>query len=111
MFVQYPPTLLGTPVRVIEGVTPLYIAFGNKGELFVTECWDHQYTVFYSQGQRILNVGSNGKPPFEDDGPTGIASDDEGNVYVASDHKVQKFNRCGEVVKSVGRKGGKGWRI
>ena len=78
-------------MRVIEGVTPLYITFGNKGELFVTECWDHRYTVFDSQGQRILNVGSNGKPPFEDEGPTGIATDDEGNVYVASDHKVQKY--------------------
>ena len=105
VFVQYPPTLLSTPVRVIEGVTPLYIAFGNKGELFVTECWNHRYTVFDCQGQRVLNVGSNGKPPFDDEGPTGIATDSEGNVYVASDHKVQKFNRCGEVVKSIGKKG------
>ena len=37
MFVQHPPTQLGTPVMVIEGVQPTYIAVGDKGQLFVTE--------------------------------------------------------------------------
>ena len=44
--------------------------------------------------------------------PTGIATDGEGNVYVASSHqtmtnahKMQKFNRRGDVVKSVGKWG------
>ena len=43
VFVQHPPTQLGTPVRVIEGVKPWYMAVGDKGELFVTE--NCQYTV------------------------------------------------------------------
>ena len=107
VFVQHPPTQLGTPVRVIEGVKPMYVSVGDKGKLFVTERWDHRYTVFDAQGQRVLTIGSKGKPPFGDGHPTGIATDGEGNVYAASiDHKVQKFNRNGEVVKSVG-KGGK----
>ena len=94
VFVQHPPTQLGTPVRVIEGVKPYYIAVGGKGELFVTE---HQkYIVLDAQGQRVLTVGSEEGPSFT---LTGIATDGEGNVYVAStDHKVQKFNRCGELV-------------
>ena len=106
MFVQHPPTQLGTPVRVIEGVKPTYIAIGDKGELFVTEFWDGQYTVLDAQGQRVLSVGSKGKPPFEDRGPTGIATDGEGNVYIASStgHQVRKFNMRGEVVKSVEKK-------
>ena len=107
VFVQHPPTLLGTPVRVIEGVKPYYISVGDKGELFVTE--SYQYAVLDSQGQRVLTIGSKGKPPFGDGVPTGIATDGEGNVYVAnhrgcvaSADKVQKFNRRGEVVKSAG---------
>ena len=55
----------------------------------------------------MLTIGWKRKPPFGDGLPTGITTDGEGNVYVAStDHKVQKFNRRGEVVKSVGENGG-----
>ena len=104
VFVQHPPTQLATPVMVIEDVEPYYIAFGDKGELFVTE--EYQYTVLDAQGQRVLTVGSEREPPIRDDDPTGITTDGEGNVYVTSeDHKLWKFNRRGEVVKSVGKKG------
>ena len=107
VFVQHPPTQLGTPVRVIDlGVRPLFTAVGDKGELFVTEHWDYRYAVLDAQGQRVLNIGSKGKPPFGDRCPTGIATDGEGNVYVANSHKVRKFNKHGEVVKSVGENGG-----
>ena len=103
VFVQHPPTQLGTPLRVIEGVKPYYIAFGGKGELFVTEHSDRQYTELDAQGQK---VPLEGKPPFCYGCPTGIATDGEENVYVAtSQHKVQKFNRRGEVIKSVGKWG------
>ena len=105
VFVKHPPTQLGTPVRVIEGVKPMYIVVGDKGQLFVTEHWDYRYTVLDAQDQRVLTIGSKGKPPFGDGGPIGIATDGEGNVYVASAHKVQKLNRHGEVVKSVGKWG------
>ena len=109
VFVQHPPTQLGTPVRTIEGVTPSRIAVGDKGELFVTEHSERRYTILDAEGKRILTIG---KPPFGDGLPTGIATDGKGNVYVASGHgqtasahKVQKFNRQGEVVKSVGKLG------
>ena len=106
VFVQHPPTHLGTPVKIIKGVKPYYIAISDKRELLVTEYWDHRYTVLDAQGKRILTIGSKGRPPFDDGCPTGIATDGEGNVYVAStSHKVQKFNRCGELIKTVGKKG------
>ena len=106
MFVQHPPTQLGTPVRVIENVEPWYIAVGDKGELFVTEYWDHRYTVLDAQGQRALTIGSKREPPFRDGAVTGIATDGEGNVYIASTgNKVKKLNRRGEMVKSVGKWG------
>ena len=106
VFVQQPPTQLGTPVKVIEEMKPYYIAVGDKGELFVTEHWDYRYAVLDTQGQRFLTIGSKGKPPFGNERPNGIATDGEGNVYVASHfHSVQKFNRYGQLVKSAGKKG------
>ena len=105
VFVQHPPTQLGTPVRTIEGVTPSCIAVGDKGELFVTEFGNCRYTVLDAQGQRVLTIGCKGEPPFGIENPRGIATESEGNVYVTSVDKVQKFNRRGEVVKSVGESG------
>ena len=84
----------------------MFVAVGDQGELFVTETVEHRYTVLDSRGKRVLTIGSEGKPPFEEGDPHGIATDGEGNAYVASGtHKVQKFNRHGEVVKSVGKEG------
>ena len=109
MFVQHPPTQLGTSVRTIDlGVKPFYIAVGEKGELFVTEHWGRQYTVLDAQGQRVITMGSERDPQLG----FGIATDGEGNVYVASGHgsiasahKMQKFNRYGQLVKSIGKWG------
>ena len=106
VFVQYLPTQLGTPVKIINRLSSYHIAVSDKGELFATEHWDKRYTVLDAQGQRVLTIGSEGKPPFRYGCPTGIATDGEGNVYVASTgHKLQKFSRQGEVVKSVGKEG------
>ena len=40
-------------------------------------------------------------------GPKDVATDDSGNIYVSSDHKLQKFTSTGELIKCVGREGGK----
>ena len=103
VFVQHPPTQLGTRVRVIEEVEPMYITVGDKGELFVTEHWKGCYTEFDSQGQRDLTIGSKSGPLF---GIAGIAKDGESNVYVASyAEKLQKFNRSGDLVNLDVKKG------
>ena len=103
VFVQHLPTELGTPVRVIEDINAYYIAVGDKGELFVTET--DQYTMLNAQGQRVLTVGSADELLFEDGDPIGISVDCEGNVYVTKKHKLHKFSRHGELVKSVGKEG------
>ena len=107
VFVHHPPTQLGTPVRVIDGMNrPFYIAISDT-ELFVTEYSAYRYTVLNMQGQRVLTIGSKGKPPFGDGDPTGIATDGDGSVFIASkDHKLWKFSRRGELVKSIGKRGG-----
>ena len=104
VFVHHPPTQLGTPVRVIDGMKgALYMAISDT-ELFVTETY--RYTVLNMQGQRVLTIGSKGKPPFGDGLLIGIATDGDGSVFIASsDHKLWKFSRRGELVKSIGKKG------
>ena len=98
------PTLLGTPVRVTDGMNqPLYMAISDT-ELFVTETY--RYTVLNMQGQRVLTIGSKGKPPFGNGNPIGIATDGDGSVFIASSNrKLWKFSRRGELVKSIGKIG------
>ena len=105
VFVHHPPTLLGTPVMFIDGMKrALHMAISDT-ELLVTET--NRYTVLNMQGQKVLTIGSKGKPPFGDGNPIGIATDGDGSVYIASeDHKLWKFSRHGELVKSTWKKGG-----
>ena len=39
--------------------------------------------------------------------PAGIAVDDTDNIYVSSEHKLQKFTSSGELIKCIGRRGSK----
>ena len=39
--------------------------------------------------------------------PRGLATDDVGNVYVSSEHKLQKFTSRGGLIKCTGEKGEK----
>jgi len=109
--VVYPdPTQLSKPVTVIEGVQcPLGVAFNSHGEMYVVEWSDDQVAVFDSSGKRISSIGSEGDGPGQFQHPRYIAIDSNDNIFVTSEHKLQKFNRNGEFIKSVGsgRQGGK----
>ena len=61
----------------------------------------------YTRGQKILTFGSRGDSPHHMNGPKGMATDDSDNIYVSSEHKLQKFTSTGELNKCVGRDGGK----
>ena len=102
--VVYPdPTQLHQPVRVIEGVEDPYgAAFNSYGEMYVTEYYNCQVAVLDSSGTRISTIGSRGDGPGQFQQPRYIAIDSNDNIYVTNEHKLQKFNRNGEFVKSVG---------
>ena len=102
--VVYPdPTKLSKPARVIEGVTrPMGVAFNSYGEMYVTETSHGQVAVFDSSGKRFSTIGSQGDRPGQFQSPYYIAIDCNNNIYVTSRHKLQKFNRNGEFIKSVG---------
>lgn len=103
----YPdPTQLGAPVRVLTGLNhPYRVATNSRGELLVSEWGSHQVSILNAKGNRIGSYGYMGHEPENMWHPTGIAIDDDGNVFVASHHKLQKFSPGGQLMKSVGQKG------
>ena len=107
--VVYPdPTQFRQPVRVIEEVKfPWGVAFNSHGEMYVAELSPGrrrgQVAVLDSSGKRISSIGSRGDGPGQFQSPYYIAIDRNDNIYVTSlDKLLQKFNRNGELVKSVG---------
>ena len=105
----YPdPKQLGHPVRTVTGlVAPYGIAINNREEMIVSECRAHRLSILVTRGQKIRTFGSRGDSPHQMIQPAGIATDDSGNIYVSSEHKLQKFTSTGELIKCVGGKGGK----
>ena len=102
----YPdPKQLGHPVRTVTGLDwPYGIAFNNREEMIVSECNAHRLSILDTRGHKIRTFGSRPHQMIE---PAGVATDDSGNIYVSSQHKLQKFTSTGELIKCVGRKGGK----
>ena len=86
---------------------PNGIAFNNREEMIVIEYLGHRLSILDTRGQKIRTFGSRGDSPHQMIHPRGIATDDSGNIYVSSAHKLQKFTSTGELIKCVGREGGK----
>ena len=113
----YPdPTQLGSPVRVVKNLNrPYGIAFNSRGEMIVGERDEmivsehdgHLVSVFDVGGQRVRTFGSHGDRPEQMKLPRGIAVDDTDNIYVSSQHKLQKFTSSGELIKCIGQSGSK----
>ena len=95
-------------MRTVTGLTwPYGIAFNSRGEAVISECGGHRVSIFDKRGQKIRTFGSRGDSPHQMKGPKGIAIDGTDNIYVSSDHKLQKFTSSGELIKCVGREGRK----
>ena len=81
----------------------LSILWGNV----VSEQDGCQIAVFNTRGQRIRTFGSYGDSSEQMKYPRGVAIDDMENIYVSSDHKLQKFTSSGELIKCVSQLGSK----
>ena len=105
----YPdPRQLGLPVRTVTGLNwPYGIAFNSHQEMIVSELDGHRLSIFDIRGQKIRTFGSHGDSPDQMISPEGIATDDTDNIYVSSEHKLQKFTSSGELIKCTGKKGRK----
>ena len=86
---------------------PCDIAFNNREEMIVSECRGHRVSILDTKGKKIRTFGSHGDSPHQMIHPAGVETDDSSNIYVSSLHKLQKFTSTGELIKCVGREGGK----
>ena len=108
MTVYLDPTQLGRPVRVVTDLNrPYGIAYNSRGEMIVSECGGHRVSIIDNRGKKIRTFGSHGNSPDQMICPAGITIDDIDNIYVSSDHRLQKFTINGELIKCIGKKGGK----
>ncbi|CAI8001705.1 Calcium/calmodulin-regulated receptor-like kinase 2, partial [Geodia barretti] len=104
----YPdPRQLGHPVTVTGLDCPYGIAFKSHQEMIVSECGGHRLSIFDIREQKIRTFGSCGDSPNQMIRPAGIATDDTDNIYVSSNHKLQKFTSRGELIKCIGQEGSK----
>ena len=105
----YPdPTQLGKPLKVLTGLKhPYGIAINSHGEMVVSNFRGHNVTLVDREGKEIQIYGSEGDRPHEMRYPTSVAVDNDDNVYVTSDHKLQKFSRDGHFITYVGQRGSK----
>ena len=103
-----PTDQLGRPVRIVTDLfCPYGIAYNSRGEMIVSEYDGHRVSIVDNRGKKIRTFGSRGDSPDQMIYPRGIAIDDMDNIYVSSEHKLQKFTSNGELIKCVGKKGGK----
>ena len=81
-----------------------YRVVANQGKLLVSERQGHFVSVRDLSGKLtvISKYGSHGEGRGKMIRPAGIALDDEGFVYVTSDHKLQKFSSDGSFITEVG---------
>ena len=94
-------------MRTVTGLDwPYGIAFNSRGEAVISE-WCHRVSIFDKRGQKIRTFGSFGDSPHHMIAPAGIAIDGIDNIYVSSEHKLQKFTSSGQWIKCVGQEGRK----
>ena len=102
------PRQLGNPVKTVTGMDqPHGIAFNSHQEMIVSEWCCHRLSIFDIRGHTIRTIGTYGYNPDQMVHPTGITTDIADNIYVCSEHKLQKFNGSGDLIKCLGQRGKK----
>ena len=100
-------TKLKDPVQTITGInSPRYIAFSDKGDVFVTSYHDNCIHVCDSSGKKKTSIGSKGSGELQFEDPRRITIIGE-IVYVAEyrGDRIHKFTTGGEFLGTFGGKG------
>ena len=106
IMVKLPHEKLGTPIRTIDRVDkPRGVVVNKKGEVMVTEWCRHIVSVFRPDGEKLWSFGSFGSGQGQFSYPWGIATDGVGNIFVADNHRIQKFTANGQFISAVGTQG------
>ncbi len=90
------------------------VAVDHDDNVLVGDSWNHRVQKFNSSGEFQMMFGSQGNGPgqFGGAGPNGLATDQEGHIYVSDTHtymggnaRVQKFDDRGRFVLAFGGHG------
>ena len=93
-------TVTAYTVNTLTELKGPYRLVVSDGKIIVAERLGNCVKVMYVNGSiiKIIGVGQMEKPG-------GVALDSRGNIYVTSNHKLQKFSMDGELLKDIGSKG------
>ncbi len=86
------------PIRSITKLnSPRGVAINKKNQIIATQEIAHTVTVYGRKCKKVLAFGSPGAEPGQFNQPTGVAVDDDRNIYVADtrNNRVQKFDSQG----------------
>lgn len=101
VLVDHSPISLGTPVRELKsrGTDHAWrISLSTNGEMYITRYTCGQYAHLDCDGSLKRNVEC-----VNNETARGIAVDTvTGNVYISGNHRLQKYNLCGELVRESG---------
>ena len=100
VFVKFPPTQLGKPVKVIGRMKkPIDIAINSAGELLVAEA-DDDVIIIDKRGKKVQIIQ---KVQYGFKELHGIAVDKDDNIYLTDKRgrKLFKFNRAYELVREL----------
>ena len=92
-----------TPTKVIGDLKgPWSIAFGDGGQIVVSEIDGHLVSIISEGGQK-KSFGAYGSSPGHFRYPVGVAIDAGGNILVAEElnHRIQKFSPTGKHLQTV----------
>ena len=95
---------LTTPAKVIRDLKwPYGIAFGEGGQIVVSEIDGHLVSIISEDGQK-KSFGAYGSSPGQFHCPAGVAVDAGGNILVAGhhNHRIQKFSPADKHLQTVG---------
>ncbi|MEM7184133.1 MAG: 6-bladed beta-propeller [Spirochaetota bacterium] len=86
---------------------PYRIAFDSKGFFYITDMLNHRVQKFDSNGNFILQWGSEGTENGQFGHPSGIAIDSNDDIYVlcATNGRIQKFDSGGNFLLKWGTYG------
>lgn len=103
IIIVYPPIKKWTLVSIVDGLQgPTDLAINSKGEMIVSQA-PKDYVTLIDKTNSLLVYGSKNTPPSHwMSVPNGVAIDTSDNVYIVSQHKLQKFNRAGNLLNAVG---------
>ena len=101
--VRIPPTKLDKPVRKIQGIVPWYLTVNSSNEVIVSD-YTQDVVVMNKLGERLRSIS---KTQHGLNSVLGVAVDKDDNIYVSDsdNHCVYKFNKKGELLERVGKKG------